>query len=93
MILQLSKSNRSGRNQTFTDIRSLRNYVKTVAQHPVGPNALKDWTLIAPADSIEFALNALPVLPQTIIVHGTLDVEAARRVRDTLGADRGVILL
>lgn len=93
MILQLAKSNRYERAQTFTDIRALRHYVKTVAAHPVGPNALKDWTLIAPADSIEFALNALPVLPATIIVHGTLNVESAQRVRNLLGPDRGVILL
>lgn len=93
MILQLSASNRYGRNHTFTDISSLRKFIRGVARHPAGPNALKGWTLIAPAASVEFALNAVEPLPKTIIVHGSLELDAIRRIRDIMGADREMILL
>jgi hypothetical protein len=79
MILQLAAENRYGRGHTFTDIKSLRSYVKSVLEHPAGPAALKNVTLILPAASAEFALNALPIQPKTVIIHdGSADDLAAR---------------
>lgn len=81
MILQLAAENRYGRGHTFTDIRSLRSFVKSVMEHPTGPAALAKLTVILPAASAEFALNTLPVVPATVIIHGegAADVGSALR--------------
>lgn len=81
MILQLAAENRYGRGQTFTDIRSLRSYVKSVMEHPAGPAALAKMTVILPAASAEFALNALPVTPATVIIHGDHAAEVGSVLR------------
>lgn len=89
MILQLAAENRYGRGHTFTDIRSLRAFVKDAMNHPAGPAALAKSVFIFPAASAEFALNALPVTPATVIIHG----ENAEAIGASLRASRGTSVI
>lgn len=81
MILQLAAENLYGRGHTFTDIRSLRSFVKDTMNHPAGPAALAKSVFIFPAASAEFALNALPVTPATVIIHGVGAAEVGAVLR------------
>ncbi len=83
MILQLAAENRYGRGHTFTDIRSMRSYVKSVMAHPAGPAVLSKLTVILPAASAEFALSTLPVAPATVIIHGENAEAVGAAVRES----------
>lgn len=89
MILQLAAQNPNGRGHTFTDIKSLRSFVKDTLNHPAGPAALKKAVFILPAAGAEFALNSLPVTPATVIVHG----EGAQEVGKTLRASGAMTVI